>query len=108
MKNVTFQAVSYTNDSAGTTAPYKNITVPIRNFCGTKIIVTGSNTDISNNTVYVNNNIEMQPYICTLLSIAQSPYMIENNCNEGELDTTQISLRIPKNVVVTIIFKFYK
>jgi len=108
MQKVTFQAYNYTNDSTGNTAPYKSITVPVKDFCGAKIIVTGSNTDISNNTVYLQNNILLQPYICSQLGIAQYPYIIELNCNQGELDTTQLSLRIPKNVIVTIIFKFYK
>jgi len=108
LKKVTFQAVNYTNDSTGNTAPYKSVVVPIKDFCGAKVIVTGSNTDISNNTVYFQNNILLQPYICSQLGIAQYPYMIEFKCNENEIDQTQLSLRIPKNVIVTIIFKFYK
>lgn len=103
MKEITYQAYNYVNDS---TFPMTK-TVNVKNFAGVKIIVSGSNTDYQSNTVKINNNIFLQPYCSTLLGNANYPYQIEFNNNSGEFDVTQMSIYIPLYTSVTLIFKFY-
>ena len=99
-----YQAYSFTNDSA---AQYQVKTVPIKNFAAVKIIVTGNNVQNDRNTVVLNNNIFLQPYAATLTGGASAPYMLDLNNNTGEIDSTQMTLKIPLGCLVTMIFKFY-
>jgi hypothetical protein len=103
MTQTTFQALQFTNNS---TQDFKSYFVPIKNYLSAKFICTGSNTNLATNTAVVNNNILLQPYICSQLQIAENPYCIEINNNKDEITTTQITLKVPQNVIVTIIFKF--
>lgn len=103
-QRVTYQTYIYNNN---TTNQYQSINVPVKNFSGLKILVTGFNSNTSTNTVYYNNSLELQPYICTMLGTATKPWSIDFNTNANEIDNTQITLRIPLGVEVTLIFKFY-
>lgn len=104
MQGVHYSTYLYQNNTSNA---YQTITIPIKNFSGLKVIVTGNNTNLLGNTVVFNNSVNLQPYICTLLQIATYPYVLDLPCNAGELDSTQITLKIPLGVTVEMIFKFY-
>lgn len=104
MKEVTYQALVYNNHTVN---QFQTFTIPIKKFAGLKVMVTGNNTNTLTNQVTFNNNITLQPYICTLLQTASNPWVLEFNNNAGEIDRTQMVLRVPVGVTVTLIFKFY-
>jgi len=99
-----YQAYSYINDSTG---QYQVKTIPVKNFAAVKIIVTGNNIDNTKNTVVVNNNIYLQPYAATLTGGATNPYILDLSNNNNEVDSTQITVKIPLGCLVTLIFKFF-
>lgn len=103
-KKIHYQTYVYNNHTA---LQYQTFTIPIKNFASVKIIVSGDNTDNFTNQVLFNNNIVLQPYICTMLGTALNPWYLDLTNNENELDQTQMTIRVPVRTTVTLIFKFY-
>jgi hypothetical protein len=103
-QEIHYQTYVYENKS---TNQFQTITIPVKKFASVKILVLGNNTDTSSNTVILNNTITLQPYICTLLQQATSPYLLELTNNAGEIDNTQMTIKVPLDVSVLMIFKFY-
>lgn len=103
-QKIHYQSYVYNNHTA---LQYQSFTVSIKNFAALKVMVTGTNTNNGTNLVYFNNNIILQPYSSTLLQTAIYPWSLDLTNNENEIDETQMTLRIPVGVTVTLIFKFF-
>ena len=103
-QKIHYQTFVYNNHTA---LQFQTFTIPVKTFAAVQIRVTGSNTDNFTNVAIFNNSIELQPYICTMLGTAINPWSLDLLNNEGELDETQMTIRVPVGVTITFIFKFY-